>query len=249
MNNNDKNTLKGRKLKTYPTFDEIRLTLFQRTPLTEMEMRDRAMIALLASTGVRDGALIGIKLKHIKITTKSLEQIPPEVKTKFGKIIYTRFFPVGDDIHQVVFDWIDYLRVEKGFDDACPVFPKEDLSIKASFHLQRGQLSRHHWADAGRVRDIVKEQFAAVGLPAFVPHRFRDSLGALRRVKCRSPEEHLAWSRNLGHESLQTTLLYAPMDPAEQFEIMEKLEESDTVGKAEIEKALAVLRKATEERR
>ena len=50
-----------------------------------------------------------------------------EVKTKFSKSFPTFFFPVGEDIRQMVADWVGYLTREKlfGFDD--PFFPPHIL--------------------------------------------------------------------------------------------------------------------------
>jgi sulfate permease, SulP family len=57
-----------------------------------------------------------------------------------------------------------------------------------------------------QIRTIFKEAFASVGLPYFNPHSFRKTLALLGGQMCKSPEEYKAWSQNLGHENVLTTL-------------------------------------------
>jgi hypothetical protein len=52
---------------------------------TEIEKRDRAVIALTLLTGARDGALASLKLKHIDLAQQRLIQDACDVKTKFSK--------------------------------------------------------------------------------------------------------------------------------------------------------------------
>ena len=90
---------------------------------TDIERRDRALIAFTILTGARDGAIASFKLRHIDIAEGKIDQDAREVRTKFSKSFVTTFFPVGDDIRAVVVDWVNYLRTEKlwGLDD--PLFP------------------------------------------------------------------------------------------------------------------------------
>ena len=80
---------------------------------TEIERRDRALIAFTILTGARDGATASIKLKHIDLEQGFIDQDARQVNTKFSKSFATWFFPVGDDISQLVADWVNYLRREK----------------------------------------------------------------------------------------------------------------------------------------
>src|SRR5277367_1399117 len=91
---------------------------------TEIERRDRALIAFAILSGARDRAIISFRLKHIDIERRMIEQDPREVHTKRAKTFTTWFFPVGDDIRQVVVDWVTYLRQEKGFGPDEPLFPR-----------------------------------------------------------------------------------------------------------------------------
>ena len=65
---------------------------------TEIERRDRALIAFTILTGARDGAIASFKLGHIDIEEGLIDQDARQVQTKFSKSFITTFFPVGDDI-------------------------------------------------------------------------------------------------------------------------------------------------------
>ena len=77
---------------------------------TDIEQRDRALIAFTILTGARDGAIASFKLRHIDVAEGKIDQDAREVRTKFSKSFVTTFFPVGEDIRAVVADWVNYLR-------------------------------------------------------------------------------------------------------------------------------------------
>jgi hypothetical protein len=85
-------------------------------------------------------------------------------------------------------------------------------------------LARKHWTNATPIRRIFAEAFALAELPYFNPHSFRKTLAQLGERVCRTPEEFKAWSQNLGHERVLTTLSsYGQVGPARQAEIMRGL--------------------------
>jgi hypothetical protein len=74
--------------------EELEKVVFSLPSETDIQKCDRALIAFVLLTGVRDGTLKGFKLKHINLEKELLHQDPKEVETKFSKEIYTFFFPV-----------------------------------------------------------------------------------------------------------------------------------------------------------
>lgn len=80
---------------------------------TEIERRNRALIAFTLLTGARDSAIASMKLKHVDLSAGSFHQDAREVRTKFSKTFTTFFFPVGDEIRGIVADWVTYLREVK----------------------------------------------------------------------------------------------------------------------------------------
>jgi integrase len=204
---------------------------------TDIEKRDKALIAFVFATGVRDGALIGLKLKHVNIAKKYVVQDPKEVETKFSKRINTKFYPVGEDMHLIIMDWVKYLKEEKLFTDNDPLFSKEALVHDAEMRFKGGTLSREHWQSATPVREIFRYAFEAAGLPYFSPHRFRDTLSSIGRELCSNTEEQMAWARNMGHENPSTTfIIYGGFTPERQFEVIERLgNKKDKVTSPDIE--------------
>jgi hypothetical protein len=111
---------------------------------TDIERRDRALMAFTILTGARDGAIASFKLRHIDVVEGKIDQDARDVQTKYSKSFVTMFFPVGDDIRVVVADWVAYLRTEKlwGLDD--PLFPKTKVAVGDDFRFGAAGLSREH---------------------------------------------------------------------------------------------------------
>src|SRR5215510_15717559 len=90
-----------------PTLEQIRHVIQTMPAGTEIERRDRALIAFTALTGARDGAIASLKIKHVDVDQRRVDQDARQVKTKFSKSFTTWFFPVGDDIREIVIDWVN----------------------------------------------------------------------------------------------------------------------------------------------
>jgi integrase len=204
-----------------PTLDQIRHVIHNMPATTDIERRDRALIAFTILTGARDGAIASFKLRHIDTAEGKIDQDAREVLTKFSKSFVTTFFPVGDDIRAVVVNWVAHLRTDKlwGLDD--PLFPATKVAVGENLRFAAAGLDRKHWSSAGPIRAIFKEAFAAAGLPYFNPHSFRKTLALLGGKKCRTPEEYKAWAQNLGHEDVLTTFRsYGDVSSYRQAEII-----------------------------
>jgi integrase len=81
--------------RSVPTPEQIESVLRAMPAGTDIERRNRALIAFTWLTGVRDGALASLKLKHVNLTEARVNQDPREVKTKNSKAQTTTFFPVA----------------------------------------------------------------------------------------------------------------------------------------------------------
>lgn len=172
--------------KAYASVEQYRAALFDMPTDTEIQRRDRAVMALLLLTGMRDAAAVSLKLRHVSIERGHVFQDPREVNTKFSKAINTFFFPVGDDVVDIVADWVGFLTREKLFSPNDPLFPKTLVEADDQRSFAAVGLSRDHWADATPVRPIFKTAFARVGLPYFKPHSVRDTLIVSRAAPARS---------------------------------------------------------------
>jgi integrase len=85
-------------------------------------------------------------------------------------------------------------------------------------------LDRRHWKSAAAVRKIFRQEFERAGLPYFNPHSFRKTPALLGLKTCPNFEALKAWSQNLGHTQMLTTLnSYGIVQPERQAEIFERL--------------------------
>lgn len=210
--------------KKIPTLNQIEQVINSMPSDNEIQKRNRALIAFLILTGIRVTALTSLKIKHAFIEEGYIEQDPNEVNTKFSKKIITYFFPVGDNISNIVIDWINFLKTEKNFGYDAPIFPKTKLTVDENTQFKRDCLDDQHWQSATPIREIVKAAFKQAGLPYYHPHSFRDTLVRLAYERCKTPEEFKAWSQNLGHESPLTTFTsYGHIDAYRQGKIVKGL--------------------------
>lgn len=183
---------------------------------TPLQRRDRALFAFLMLTGARDGAVASMRLKHVDLVDGCVYQDARDVNTKFAKTFTTWFFPVDDAYLETFRDWVAYLRQEELFSPTDALFPKPRMGLKDGAFAALG-LSRDTYTNAGKLRAVIKDAFIGAGLPPFAPHSFRKTLGLLANDHCKTPEQFKAWSMNLGHENIATTLsAYCPVSPSRQ---------------------------------
>ena len=204
-----------------PTVEQINFTLARMPSGTDIEKRNRALVAFTLLTGARDSAIASLKLKHIDLTAGCVRQDAREVNTKFSKTFTTYFFPVEGDARAIVEAWVQYLHEVRlwGMDDA--LFPATRVQYGESRQFEAAGLDRKCWSNATPIRKIVREAFERAGLPYFNPHSFRNTLAQLGERLCKTPEEFKAWSQNLGHEQVLTTFLsYGQVSLSRQAEII-----------------------------
>jgi len=214
----------ARRERPTPTIEQLRHILFSMPATTEIERRNRAVVAFILLTGARDGAIASMKLKHVDLASRSICQDAREVRTKFSKTFTTTFFPVGSDVSPLLEDWVHHLRETKLWGNEDPLFPATAVSQGESHQFEATGFRRDHWRSAARIRGIFRTACVAADLPAFHPHSVRHALTRLGQTLCRTPEEMKAWSQNLGHEGVLTTFRsYGGVAPDRQAEIIRGL--------------------------
>ena len=220
----DARVAKAARIKPFPTLDQIHHVLSVMPTGSDIELRNRALIAFAILTGARDGALASFKLKHVDLAEGRVDQDARDVRTKGSKTFSTWFFPVGGEALGIVEHWCGYLRTELLWGDDDPLFPATKIGLGKAGGFQQVGLRRDGWASAGPIRDIFRHAFEAAGLPYFNPHSFRNTLVQLGQRLCTTPEEYKAWSQNLGHEQVLTTFTsYGNLVPHRQGEVMRGL--------------------------
>ncbi|MFZ4126224.1 MAG: tyrosine-type recombinase/integrase [Rickettsiales bacterium] len=217
-------TAKAENYKEAPTMEQIRHVITNMRGNSDIARRNQALVAFTILSGMRDSAIISLKMKHVDVVTGLIRQDPREVKTKFSKTINTFFFPVGDDIRAIVLDWIAYLRKDKLFGMDDPIFPKPIMGVSKEGGFEVQGLSHEHWQTASPMRAIFREAFEAAGLRYYHPHLFRHNLVTLGQTICKTPEEFKAWSQNLGHDEVMTTFTsYGSLSTQRQGELIKNL--------------------------
>ena len=214
----------ARRETAVPTLEQIKHVIENMPNQTDIEKRNRSLIAFTLLTGARDSAIASMKIKHIDVAGNSVFQDAREVNTKFSKTFTTFFFPVGDQIQQIVCDWVSYLKEELLWGNDDPLFPKTNVITGEDRIFKASGLKKEHWSTASPIRTIFKEAFESADLPYFNPHSFRKTIVTLGQKLCQTPEEFKSWSQNLGHEDVLTTLYsYGEVQQHRQGEIFQQL--------------------------
>lgn len=239
----------ARREKAFPTLEQVSHVIAAMPGRSEVEQRNRALLAFAILSGARDSAIASMKLKHVDLADGKVHQDAREVKTKFSKSFVTYFFPVGEGILEILTDWLNYLRHVKLWGNDDPVFPATAVAIGADRQFEAVGIGREHWKTAAPIRTIFREAFTNVGLPYFNPHSLRNTLVQLGQQRCQTPEEFKAWSQNLGHEEVLTTFRsYGAVGSRRQGEIIRGLTGSrgpdDDVAEGIVREAIYKLRRS-----
>ena len=208
-----------------PTIEQIKHVLMQMPADSDIELRNRALIAFTLLTGARDSAIASFSLKHVDVENRFVFQDARDVNTKFSKTFTTYFFPVGEDVFEIFVTWTTHLRDELLWGNDDPIFPSTAMTLGADNQFLASGLTREHWKTTSPIRTIFRQAFEAAGLAYFNPHSFRNTLVLLGEKICTSPEEFKAWSQNLGHESVMTTFMsYGEVSEGRQQHLIASLD-------------------------
>lgn len=225
LSDNDRRVATAKREQKAPTLEQIRHVISLMPGDTDIERRNRALLAFTILTGARDSAIASMKLKHVNLQEGCVLQDAREVRTKRAKTFTTTFFPVGDEIRAILGDWITHLREDLLWSPDDPLFP----ATLVAYHPVSGEfgvtgLARKGWRNASPIRKVFQEAFERAGLPYFNPHSFRHTLVQLGETLCQTPEAFKAWSQNLGHEGVLTTFYsYGEVPPSRQREVIRGL--------------------------
>jgi integrase len=209
------------KPKDYPSVEEFVRAIRAMPADSELDRRDRAMMAMLLLTGMRDAALIGLKMRDVDTARRYIFQDPRHAQTKFRKPIHTFLLVIEGAVDQIFFEWIQFLQTEKQFGPDDPVFPKTKVAQGREQSFEAVGFGREHWADASPVRRIFREAFRRIGRPFSKPHTVRNTLVQYAYQQKFTAEQMKALSQNLGHDSPMTTFgSYGALSRERQGEII-----------------------------
>ena len=163
-----------------PTLEQIKHVIKTMPTGSDIELRNRALVAFTLLTGARDSAIASMKLKHVDLVTDSVNQDAREVKTKFSKTFGTFFFQVGDDIRGIVAEWVAYLRDEKLWGNDDPLFPATKIALGPDRQFKAAGLTKKHWSNATPIRKIFQGSFFRSRFAVFQPTLFQKYPGPTR---------------------------------------------------------------------
>jgi integrase len=251
ISDKDMRVATARREQKSPTLEQVNHVILTMPNNTEIEKRNRALIAFTLLTGARDSAIASMKLKHIDLIAGKVEQDAREVKTKFSKTFTTFFFPVGSEVLEIFSDWVIYLREEKLWGNDDPIFPATLVKVGANHYFEAVGLDRKHWSNATPIRKVFREAFKNAGLHYFNPHSFRNTLVSWGETICQSPEQFKAWSQNLGHDKVLTTFFsYGEIGNIRQGEIISDLAKpQSTVNPEVVQLAKAIAHEMSQQER
>ena len=228
------NTLKDARvaqtsnLRQVPSLDQVRHALARMPQETHLQIRDRALLALLALTGARIEAVTSLRVKHLVIDQRRLYQDAREVRTKNGKTMETTFFPVGEQFIEALTAYVDLLKGDLLFGPDDPLFPRQKR-IRGEHGFTTDGLSREFYERSNPLNLAVQNAFENAQLPRFTPHSFRHMLADLGSDLELSPKQFKAWSMNLGHEHVMTTVsAYLQITPNEKEGLIKSIVEQST---------------------
>lgn len=226
----------GIKEQKYPTLDYVKKLCASIEIVTEVDQRDRALIAFHFLSAMRVSAILSLPLGCFESETLQVNQDPVAgVKTKFSKRIFTTLIRIDDELLGYVLAWVTHLKKTKYFSDADPMFPKTKLEQKSKEDacFQGIEVEPKFWSSEGPILALLRTRMGKAGLPYFSPHKFRHAAIAEARKYCRTEEQRKALSQNVGHDNVGTTFTYGNMPPAQVNQVISKMRFSPLDNKTE----------------
>jgi len=193
--------------KSIPSFEHSLKLVHSIEINDDVDFRDKAMIALIVCTGMRDSAVRTLPVSCIDIDELIVYQLPQKgVETKYSKEITSVIFPFDESLIKIIKEWIIYLK-NKGFGEDDPYFPQSKLEhLEGSFSYKKPtEILPEFLQSTSVIRRVFKDRSLAAKLPYFRPHSFRD-MAINRAIKyAKSNLQLKAISQNVGHEKFFTT--------------------------------------------
>ncbi len=211
----------------FPTLEYITRLADSIEIRTEIDQRDRAIIAFLLLSGMRDKAVATLPLGCFDTESLKITQDPKYgVDTKFGKVIPSILLKFDKRLVEYVVEWAIHLKSNKLFSDSDPLFPRSKVQqVSGGLAFISREVEPIFWKGTGSIRHILEKRAGKAGLQYYHPHTFRHAAIQLAMRRCHNAEEMRAISQNFGHEHIGTTLLtYGKLDDHRVNEVIDKID-------------------------
>jgi integrase len=218
---NEARVATARRQRPAPSLEQVHHVLASMPTATAIERRGRAVVALILLTGARDAAVASLRLLHLDTQRRILFQDARQVATKRAKTFVSDFYPVGGEAQAIVAAWRQELTSVHLFSPDDPLFPATLTGCNGEGVFGPLGLKREPWASAEPIRRIFRAAFESASLPYFNPHSLRRTIMRHGYDLGLSAKELKAWSQNMGHESIHTSLAsYGRLDDDEKADVM-----------------------------
>lgn len=179
---------KSRKLPAVLSFSEVELVLNQPNTKDVLGLRDKAILELFYSSGLRVSELINLKISDLYLSD--------EVVRVFGKGSKERIVPIGSS----AIEWVNnYLK------NSRPYLEKINKSGNTLFLNRRGTKLSRMW-----IWKIFNNYAAQAGIKKEIhPHTFRHSFAT---HLLEGGADLRAVQEMLGHSDISTTQIYTHID-------------------------------------
>lgn len=207
-----------------PTLNQMEAAVKAMPTATDIDLRNRALLALLSCAGLRIEAVTTLRIRNFNEHLNLIDQTPRNVKTKHRKHICTFLVPLSPYLIQVFKDWVHHLTSVLLFSEDDPIFPSAKTRIDNETGSTFAELTREHWKQTGAARKILKAALETVGCIGYSPHRMRNMIVKEGYKRGFSMPQMKALSQNLGHAKLDTTInTYGQLSFEEQQRIISEL--------------------------
>ncbi|WP_245412145.1 hypothetical protein [Methylocella silvestris] len=100
--NNDGRIAKAVRKRVAATHEQVCHVIAFMPSETDIEKRDRALVAFALLSGARNDAMASMSLRHVDVAQRTVFQDARQVHAKNRKTFTSNFFPVGADVEAIV---------------------------------------------------------------------------------------------------------------------------------------------------
>ncbi|MCU0801566.1 MAG: site-specific integrase [Rhodobacteraceae bacterium] len=187
-----------------PTLSEA-IQMLNGLPQTRLiDRRDRAVLALAFMAGLRESALISLRMCHVDVARRKIFHDGETLRAKNGKSFVIDWFPRTEAFQAVFCAWYAEAR-GLGLRDNDSLFPDMHVLSRLRWRTKPDRPEIPPMRSASTVDVIFRRASAIVG-QRYTPHSARHMLANLGDQLCRTSEMRKAWSLNLGHETEAITM-------------------------------------------
>lgn len=216
----------NRPPRAYPTnLTYIKKLILSIKGTEEIDLRDKAIIAMLIMTGMRVEALATLPVGCVDMDRWLIDQNPDKgVKTKFSKRIYTVIIKIDSIFVEAVEEWFQFLK-KKNVPSTHPLFPKADhIHEQGTFIFINNKLS-DRCMRGSQISRILQERCKQASEKYYSAHTLRHLHERTVEKAAGRTEQIKALSQNMGHNNLYTTLdCYGYINDTDRINILNTLD-------------------------